>query len=66
MKRIDDMPVVRVFDGNINFAIRLLKKKMLKSNCFRILKVRRHFPNAADRQKEKQRRAYSRRRKMAR
>lgn len=54
---------IRVMDGNIDKALRQLKKKMATEGLYREFKKRRHFEKPSERKKRKKSEATKRKRK---
>ena len=60
------MVSVNVRDGNVEQALRVLKKKMQREGLFREMKVRRHFEKPSIKKAREQSEATRRSRKMDR
>lgn len=57
---------VNVVDGNVDVALRRLKKKMQVEGIYREMKVRRHYEKPSERQKREKSEALRRYRKLER
>jgi small subunit ribosomal protein S21 len=57
---------VRVFDNNVDQALRVLKKKMLREGVFRELRLRKHYEKPSERRVREKAEAVRRARKLAR
>jgi small subunit ribosomal protein S21 len=55
-KKFHDAPEVRVYDDDINQAIRRLRRKVQLAGSFKALKLRERFPNRNDRRRWKHKR----------
>jgi ribosomal protein S21 len=49
-----DCPVIRLYNGDVELGIRLLKRKLDAGKVFKILKMRREHPSRGDRRRYKQ------------
>ena len=65
LKIIRDDPVVKIWDGNIEGAIRALKRKTESLGNFKALNLRRRYPSKQDRARVKARKATRRARQAA-
>ena len=60
MMTIKDGTTVQVWNGNIDYAIKMLKKRMATARIFGQLGLRKHYPTTAARRRHKRAEAISR------
>lgn len=62
----DPLVQVNINTGNVEQALRSLKKKLQREGVFRALKLKRHFEKPSERKKREEDESYRRRRKLDR
>jgi len=66
LKGVKNLVQVNVHAGNVEQALRALKKKMQREGIFRVLKLKKHFEKPTEKRKRKEDESFRRKRKLDR
>lgn len=66
MKGVKNLVQVNVHAGNVEQALRALKKKMQREGIFRVLKLKKHYEKPTEKRKRKEDESFRRKRKLDR
>jgi small subunit ribosomal protein S21 len=66
LKGVKNLVQVNVHAGNVEQALRALKKKMQREGIFRVLKLKKHYEKPTEKRKRKEDESFRRKRKLDR